>query len=88
MTGNGTRTVTIEPKHNHYDPSPQLGNSYTILFWYPPEAENIDRYTVLFTAENASTTYEVQKNGSAKWVKVVVNETPGASALVTISVTV
>lgn len=58
------------------------------MLWYSPDVENIDKCTVSVTTENASTTYEVQKNGSAKWVKVVINETPGASAMVKISVAV
>ena len=87
VTENITRTVTIEPKHNQYDPAPQLGTSYTVLFWYSPEADNIDNYQVAVTIEDTATTYEIQKDPSVKWVKVVINETPGASAKVTIVVT-
>jgi len=83
---NSTRTVTIEPKHKNYDPTPELGSSYTILFWYPPEAQNIDKYDVNVTASNAATTSQIDKDPNVKWVKVVINETIGNSSKVTITV--
>lgn len=72
----GSRTVVIRriKRDGDYSPEPQLGGSYSIVFWYPP-GESIDNLKATIGGKEAN----ANKDPGRGMVKVVINEVLGAS---------
>ncbi|KAH0610436.1 uncharacterized protein H6S33_011963 [Morchella sextelata] len=82
-----TRTVTIEPKHNGYDPSKEVGDYYTIILWYAPgfDGSMVDVSKTTVKVEGAEN--KVYKNSDLHTVVIDVKETIGTSKSVKITCT-
>nr|CAB52201.1 alpha-1,4-glucan lyase [Morchella vulgaris] len=83
-----TRTVTIEPKHNGYDPSKEVGNYYTIILWYAPgfDGSIVDVSQATVNIEGG-VECEIFKNTGLHTVVVNVKEVIGTTKSVKITCT-
>lgn len=82
-SADSSRTITIERivRDNDYDPVKELGDSYTIIFWYAP-GTTVDNYEATVTGAQ----YELSKDSSLRKIVVLVKEIIGASGKVEIKV--
>lgn len=91
ITDASTRTIIIEPKHSAYDPTPELGNSYTVCIWYPPTAPNLGNYAVdvkiTTNPDQQAPDYYVVQDPSSKKITVTVHEPVGTSKSIAITST-
>ena len=80
ITDGSTRTITVETKHDLYDPVRELGTSYTLKLWYPSTAQ-LGKYKVTVTSEASAKApeYDVYQDIILKTIVVTIKETIGKS---------
>ena len=86
ITDSSTRTITVETKHDLYDPARELGDSYTLILWYPNTAQLGD-YNVTVTSDPPTTApqYEIWQDNTLKTVGIKIKETIGKSKSIVVT---
>lgn len=84
ITDGSTRTITVETKHDLYDPARELGVSYTLKLWYPPTAQ-LGNYNVTVTSGTTAPEYEIYQDNTLKVIVITIKETIGKSPSIVIT---